>query len=97
MADTASRQRIALTSGTAGTGFVDVSPDGHRIVFNESVDDYDLASVDVQHATAKRLIATQRDEYMPAGPPKNRCWHTSPIATAPTKSGCIRWGRTGPW
>jgi len=66
MADTASRERIALTSGTARYGSVGVSPDGHRIVFTESADDYDLASVDVQHATASRLIATQRDEYMAA-------------------------------
>jgi len=66
MADTASRERIALTSGTAGHGYVAVSPDGHRIIFSESADDFDLASVDVQHATARRLIATQRDEYMPA-------------------------------
>ena len=66
MADTASRERIALTSGTAGRSFGDVSPDGHRIVFTESTDDYDLASVDLQHASASRLIATQRDEYMPA-------------------------------
>ena len=34
MADTASRERIALTSGTASHGFVDVSPDGHRIVYS---------------------------------------------------------------
>jgi serine/threonine protein kinase/Tol biopolymer transport system component len=66
MADTASRKRMALTSGTANHGYVDVSPDGHRIVFTESADDYDLASVDIQHATASRLIATQRDEYMAA-------------------------------
>jgi len=66
MADTASRERIALTSGTAGHSSVDVSPDGHRLVFTESADDYDLASVDLQHATASRLIATERDEYMAA-------------------------------
>ena len=66
MADTASRERIALTSGTVGHGYVAASPDGQRIVFSESADDFDLASVDLQHATARRLIATQRDEYMPA-------------------------------
>ena len=40
MADTASRERIALTSGTVGYGYVAASPDGQRIVFSESADDF---------------------------------------------------------
>jgi serine/threonine protein kinase len=66
MADTASPERIALTSGTSGQGSLAVSPDGRRIVFSESRDDFDLATVDLQHASASRLIATQLDEYMAA-------------------------------
>jgi Tol biopolymer transport system component len=75
MADTASRERIALTSGTAGQGSLAVAPDGHRIVFSESRDDFDLASVDVQHATASRLIERSATNTWLPGLPNNPCWY----------------------
>jgi serine/threonine protein kinase len=65
-ADTASHQHVTLTSGTAGHGRLDVSPDGRKIIFTEAPDNYDVASVDLEHSTVQRLIATQRNEYMAA-------------------------------
>ncbi len=70
LADTRSDRRIVLTAGTAGQGAVAVSPDGNRAVFTEHPDNLDVVSVDLEHATVQRLIATDRDDYMPAWAPK---------------------------
>jgi Tol biopolymer transport system component len=43
-----------------------VSPDGRRIIFSESSSNYDVVSVDVSNAAVHPLIATERDEVMPA-------------------------------
>ncbi|HLK70200.1 MAG TPA: protein kinase [Bryobacteraceae bacterium] len=66
LADTDSGKLLALTSGTTGHFTSSVSPDGGRLIFAEHSGNSDVVSVDVEHATAQRLIATQRDEYMPA-------------------------------
>jgi Tol biopolymer transport system component len=64
LADTASADRRALTSGTSGHQRLDVSPDGRRIVFAEAPDNYDVVAVNLEHATVRRLIASQRNEFM---------------------------------
>jgi Tol biopolymer transport system component len=66
LADTASENWRALTSGTTGHGFLDVSPDGRKIVFAEYGGNYDIASVDLGTGKARRIMATERNEYMPA-------------------------------
>ena len=66
MADTESGHAHALTSGTASHQFLDVSPDGSKIVFTEAGGNYDIASVDVETGKAQRWMATERDEYMAA-------------------------------
>ncbi len=66
LADTESSDWRALTSGTSGHGFLDVSPDGRRIVFTEAGGNYDIASVDIETAKARHFMATERDEYMAA-------------------------------
>lgn len=66
IADTESSNWRALTSGTTGHGSPDVSPDGKKIVFVEGGGNYDIAMVDLEKAKARRLMATDRDEYMPA-------------------------------
>ena len=66
LADTESNNWRALTSGTTVHHFLDVSPDGRQIVFTERGGNYDIASVDLATAKARRIMATERDEYMPA-------------------------------
>jgi Tol biopolymer transport system component len=70
MADTMSDRHVTLTSGTAGHGSLDVSPDGREIVFKEVTDNFDVVSVDLDHATVRRLLASDRDEMMAAWAPK---------------------------
>jgi Tol biopolymer transport system component len=72
MADTGSDRHATLTSGTTRHGRLDVSPDGRKIVFAEAPDNYDVASVDLEHATARRLLASDRNEYMAAWASKQR-------------------------
>jgi eukaryotic-like serine/threonine-protein kinase len=66
LGDIGSGAITALTSGTAPRRSPAVSPDGTRIVFAEAVRDFDVASVDLDHGSAERLIATERGESMPA-------------------------------
>jgi Tol biopolymer transport system component len=66
MADTVSGSRHALTSGTQPRLPSTVSPDGGKIIFSESSSNYDVVSVDVSNAAVHPLIATERDEAMPA-------------------------------
>jgi Tol biopolymer transport system component len=66
LADTGSGKLRALTSGTTLRTSPAVSPDGGKIVFSEHTGNYDVVSVDLERATVQRLIATERDEYMPA-------------------------------
>jgi Tol biopolymer transport system component len=65
-ADTESDHWHALTSGTTAHGLLSVSPDGRRIVFTEGGGNYDIASVDLTTARARRVMSTERDEYMAA-------------------------------
>jgi Tol biopolymer transport system component len=66
LADTESDNWRALTSGTTNHNFLDVSPDGRKIVFTEYAGNYDIASVNLETGKAQRVMATERDEYMPA-------------------------------
>jgi Tol biopolymer transport system component len=65
LADTGSNSWRALTNGTTNHGFLDVSPDGRKIVFTEYGGNYDIASVSLETGKARRIMATERDEYMP--------------------------------
>lgn len=66
MADTVSGVRYALTSGTQTRSPSGVSPDGRRMIFSESSDNYDVVSADVANASVHPLIWTERNEMMPA-------------------------------
>ena len=66
MADTSSGERHAITSGTSSTGAPAVSPDGQRLILASDVGHYDIVSVDLATAVPRKLIATARDELMPA-------------------------------
>jgi Tol biopolymer transport system component len=66
LADTVSGEFHALTSGTTYLSGPAVSPDGRRIVFREGTGSYDIVSMDLATGAVHPLIATERDELMPA-------------------------------
>jgi len=66
LTDIATGERVALTSGTTARFSTAVSPDGRKIVFAEPAGNYHVVSVDLEHATGRRLIATELSESMPA-------------------------------
>ena len=66
LADLASGQRTALTSGTTRARRSPSRPTAASIVFTEVTGSFDVVSVDLERATAERLIATERTESMPA-------------------------------
>jgi Tol biopolymer transport system component len=66
MADTSSGERHALTSGTASSFGPAVSPDGQRLIVTTESGNYDIVSVDLATAAARKLIATERNELMPS-------------------------------
>ena len=55
-----------FSSGTTGWSSPAVSPDGTQLAFVEATGDRDVVSVEVATAAVTRLIATQRNEQMPA-------------------------------
>ena len=64
--DTQSGERHALTSGTRNTSGPAVAPDGNSLVFRETSGNYDIVSVELSNGAATSLIATERNEEMPA-------------------------------
>ena len=66
VADTVAGDFAVFSSGTTSQASPAVSPDGTKLVFEESADDYDIVSVDLTTAAVTPLIATQRSEMMPA-------------------------------
>jgi serine/threonine protein kinase len=66
MADTASGERHAITSGARSSGGPAVSPDGQKLLLTDETGDFDIVSVDLATAVPRRLIATARNEMMPA-------------------------------
>jgi len=66
LADLVSSKRYALTSGTTPRYAPSVSPDGRRVIFTEGNGNFDVVSLDLSTAAIRPLIATERDEMMPA-------------------------------
>jgi len=66
LADLATGERHALTSGTTPRTAPAVAPDGSKLIFHESTGNFDIVSVDLATAAVHLLIATERDESMPA-------------------------------
>ena len=66
MLDTQSGERHALTSGTRSVHGPAIAPDGRKLIFRESSGNLDVVSVDVATGTATTVIATERNENMPA-------------------------------
>jgi len=66
MADTASRALMELTAGNSNEVNPAVSPDGHTIAYTAGTSDYDVVSVSIQNAELQKLVATDRNEMMPA-------------------------------
>jgi Tol biopolymer transport system component len=64
MADISSGRVTQLTSGT--TPRTDFSISGDRVVFRETVRQFDIVSLDLTRGTVERLIASERSESMPA-------------------------------
>jgi Tol biopolymer transport system component len=71
LADTVSGAKHALTSGTSGRLYPAVAPDGQRLIFGEPSGSYDIVSVDLRTAAAETLLATERNEWMPAWAPND--------------------------
>jgi eukaryotic-like serine/threonine-protein kinase len=66
MADTRSEDLHALTSGVENRVAPAVSPDGSRLLFLDLAEAADVVSIDVATAAVHPLIATDRNESMPA-------------------------------
>jgi len=67
LADTATGRYQALTtSGTINHVGPSVSPDGKKILFTEQTFNFDVVSVNLETAAGQRLVATERNEQMPA-------------------------------
>jgi len=66
VADTASGEFSLLSSGTTMQVQPAVSPDGSRAAFTEVTTDFDVLQVDVGTGEVSPLVATTRNEEMPA-------------------------------
>ncbi len=66
VADTISGKRSPLTGQTTSMLAPRVAPDGDRLIFAEPSGSLDIATVSVDTAVPHRLIATERNESMPA-------------------------------
>ena len=66
IADTAGKSLQRLTSTPSTQYLPAVSPDGKRILYQEIGSDLDIAKVTLTDGKVIRLIATDRDESMPA-------------------------------
>jgi Tol biopolymer transport system component len=66
VADVISGKRHAILSGTTGAIQPAVSPDGRKLLFTEQVQDYDIVSAGLDGSAPRLLIATDRNEQMPA-------------------------------
>ncbi len=66
LADVGSGRRQALTSGTSNRISPAVSPDGQQIVFTEQSYNFDVVLAGLDGSPPRELIATERNEYMPA-------------------------------
>ncbi len=66
LVDTQSSERHALTSSTKNAFDPSLAPDGDKLVFAETSGNFDVVSVDLATGAATVLVATERNEAMPA-------------------------------
>jgi eukaryotic-like serine/threonine-protein kinase len=66
LADTVTGERHPLTSGTTNLHSPSIAPDGRRLIAAEGSGTFDVVSVDLATASAHALIASERNELMPA-------------------------------
>lgn len=66
LADVISGRRQALTSGTSNRVSPAVSPDGRQIIFTGQSINFDVVSANLDGSPPRELIATERNESMPA-------------------------------
>jgi len=66
LADTVAGERHPLTSGTTNLHSPSIAPDGQRLIAAEGSGTFDVVSVDLATASARALIASERNELMPA-------------------------------
>lgn len=66
VADTVSGEFHALPAGTTPQQFPAVSPDGRRVLFTETIFDFDVVSLDLETAAVTPVVATNGVEQMPA-------------------------------
>ena len=66
LADTVTDERHPLTSGTTNLHSPSIAPDGRRLIAAEGSGTFDVVSVDLATASARALIASERNELMPA-------------------------------
>ncbi|HEY7054950.1 MAG TPA: protein kinase [Vicinamibacterales bacterium] len=66
LVDTQSSERHALTSGTKDAFDPSLAPSGDTLVFAETNGNFDVVSVDLATGVATTLVATERNEAMPA-------------------------------
>jgi Tol biopolymer transport system component len=66
MASTVTGGYYALTSGISDRINPRVSPDGRVILFTETLSNFDVVSATLDSASVHRLVATERNEQMPA-------------------------------
>ena len=66
LVDTQSSERHALTSSTKNAFDPSLAPSGDKLVFAETNGNFDVVSVDLATGAATTLVATERNEAMPA-------------------------------
>ncbi len=66
IADTMSKDRVALPSQTVSMVVPRVSPDGDRLIFTQPSGSLDIVSLNVETVLPQRLVSTERGESMPA-------------------------------
>jgi Tol biopolymer transport system component len=66
IADTESDDAYQITGGVNSQGTLAVSPDGAKIIYAETENDWDVVTVSVKDGTFERVIATDLPETMPA-------------------------------
>jgi Tol biopolymer transport system component len=74
-----------LTATPQEQGSPAVSPDGRSILYQGLHSDLNIASISLNDATAKMLISTERDEYLPAYAPGSYCFGYVTDRNGPTE------------
>jgi serine/threonine protein kinase len=66
LADLKRERMRKLTAGTSSHGHPSISPDGRRIVFTSTEEDYDLMQLPVDGTAPRTLVANSRNELSPS-------------------------------